>query len=119
MANFSLFKIKKVKEVESDTAIKSDSANGLVKTRIPYTKIRRDFTITPVEVSTQEEIDELLALWGTVRTVTPFVWDHPTEKDQYGNPKQYTVRFKEPIQYEQDAALHNYYTVDSFILSEV
>lgn len=119
MANFSLFKIKKVKEVESDTAIKSDSASGLVKTRIPYTKIRKEFTITPIEVSTQDEMDELLALWKTVRTVTPFVWDHPTQKDQYGNPKQFTVRFKEPIQYEQDAALHNYYTVDAFTLSEV
>ena len=119
MANFSLFKIKKVKEVELDQAIKSDSANGLVKTRLPYTKIRKEFTITPIEVSTQEEIDELLALWRVVRTVNTFVWDHPTQKDQYGNPKQYTVRFKEPIQYEQDASLNNYYTVDTFTLSEV
>lgn len=119
MANFSLFKIKKVKQTEIDLAIKSESASGLVKTRVPYTKIRKEFTITPIEVSTQEEIDELLALWNAVRTTSPFVWNHPTQKDQYGNPKQFTVRFKEPIQYEQDASLHNYYTVDTFTLSEV
>lgn len=119
MANFSLFKIKKVKQTEIDLAIKSESANGLVKTRIPYTKIRKEFTVTPVEVSTQEEIDELLALWNTVRTTSPFIWNHPTQKDQYNNPKQYTVRFKEAIQYEQDASLNNFYTVDSFTLTEV
>lgn len=119
MANFDVFQIKKIKEVEIDTAIKSDSANGLVKTRIPYTKIRKEFTVTPNTVIIQTEMDELLALWNTVRTVQPFVWNHPTKKDQYGNPKQYTVRFKEPIQYEQDASLNNYYTVDVFTLTEV
>ena len=119
MANFDLFKIQKVKETELDTAIKSDSANGLVKTRMPYTKIRKQFTVTPIEVSTQEEIDELLALWETVRTVSPFVWNHPTKKDSYGNPKQYTVRFVDNIQYEQSANLANFYTVDSFTLAEV
>lgn len=119
MGNFSLFQIHKVKEVEIDSAIKSDSANGLVKTRLPYTKIRKEFTITPIQVSTQEEMDELLALWENVRTVVPFVWDHPTKLDAYSNPKQYTVRFKEPLQYEQDASLNNFYTVDSFTLSEV
>lgn len=119
MGNFDLFKIKKVKEVEIDTAIKSESASGLVKTRLPYTKIRKEFTITPINVSTKEEIAELISLWEAVRTVTPFTWDHPTKKDTYGNPKQYVVRFKEPIQYEQDASLANYYTVDTFTLTEV
>lgn len=119
MANFDIFQIKKVKEVELDTAIKSDSANGLIKTRKPYTKIRKEFTITPNTVITQEEMDELLILWEAVRTVTPFVWNHPTKKDTFGNPKQFTVRFKEAIQYEQDASLHNFYTVDTFTLSEV
>jgi len=119
MANFDIFQIKKVKETELDTAIKSESANGLVKTRIPYTKIRKEFTVTPNTVITQEEMDELLALWEAVRTVTPFVWNHPTKKDAFNNPKQFTVRFKEAIQYEQDANLNNYYTVDAFTLSEV
>lgn len=119
MANFDLFKILKVKETELDTAIKSNSANGLVKTRKPYTKIRKQFTITPIEVSTQEEIDELLTLWKAVRTITPFIWDHPTQKDEYNNPKQFTVRFNEALQYEQAANLNNFYTVDSFTLVEV
>lgn len=118
MANFDLFKIQKVKETEIDTAIKSDSANGLVKTRLPYTKIRKEFILTPT-IATQEELDELLALWEAVRTVTPFVWNHPSKLDAFGNPKQFTVRFKDPIQYEQDANIKNYFTVDAFTLSEV
>jgi hypothetical protein len=116
---FNVFQIQKIKEVEVDTAIKSDSANGLVKTRIPYTKIRKEFTVTPNTVIIQAEMDELLELWEAVRTVTPFVWFHPTKKDQYNNPVHYNVRFKEPIQYEQDASLNNYYTVDTFTLTEV
>lgn len=119
MGNFSLFKIKKVKATEIDSSIKSTSANGLVKTRAPYTRNRKEFTVTPVEYSTQQEFNELKTLWDAVRTVTPFTWDHPTEQDAYGNPKQYIVRFKEAIQWEQDASSNNYYNVDAFTLSEV
>lgn len=119
MGNFELFKIEKVKQTELDTAIKSDSANGLVKTRIPYTKIRKQFTITPTAVVTKEELAELRALFDAVRTVTPFIWDNPAELDSLGHPIQYTVRFSENIQFERDSNLHGYYTVDSFTLVEV
>lgn len=119
MANFSLLKIKKLDETEIDTAIKSDSANGLVKTRMPYTKIRKKFTLTITSASTQEEFDELYALWTAVRTITPFVFDHPTEKGSGGFPKQYTVRFESPIVYGQDADVANYYSIEPIVLVEV
>lgn len=119
MANFDLFKIKKIKVKELDTAIKSSSDNGTVKTRAPYTKIRKSFTVTPITYSTDAEFAEFKALWDAVRTVTPFVWNHPTELNDLLLPKQYTVRFKDAPEWEQDAALGNYFQVSEFILEEV
>lgn len=116
---FDLFPIKRVEQKDLDTAIKSTSANGLVKTRLPYTKIRKSFTITPDKYCTQTQIDELLNLYESVRTVNTFIFDHPTQKDELGNPKQYTVRFTEPIVYAQDASNFNYYEVSNFTLEEV
>lgn len=117
MANFSLLKISSVEHTDLDTAIKSSSDSGLVKTRLPFTKIRKLFTVEPVKYSTQEELDELLNLYEAVRTVTPFVFDHPTKKDQYNNPVQYTVRFRENIKYKQTANL--FYEISTFALEEV
>ncbi len=119
MANFDLLKIKNVKYTELDSAIKSKSDNGLVKTRIPYTKIRKVFTLKPVTYSTFEEFSELKNLWDAVRDVTAFVWNHPTEKDAYSNPKQSTVRFRDKIEWEQDASTNNFYQISEFTLEEV
>lgn len=119
MENFSLFKIEKVGETELDTAIKSDSSNGLVKTRLPYTKIRKQFTITPSSIQTKEELDELLTLYSVCRTISPFTWTHPFELDSYNNPKQYIVRFDNNLKWERDSNMHGYYSVESFTLTEV
>ena len=116
---FELLKIEKVKTKEMDTAIKSSSSNGLVKTRLPYTKIRKQFDITVTKVSTKEEVDELLGLFEAVRTITPFVFNHPTMQDSFGNPKQFTVRFKENIEVEDDANYAGYYIISPFTLEEV
>lgn len=116
---FDIFPIKRVEQKDLDTAIKSSSANGLVKTRLPYTKIRKSFIITPDKYCTQDEFDELINLYEAIRTVGTFVFDHPTQKDLSGNPKQYTVRFAEPIVYSQDASNQNYYEVNAFTLEEV
>lgn len=116
---FELLKIEKVKTKELDTAIKSNSSNGLVKTRLPYTKIRKQFDITVTKVSTKEEVDELLNLFNTVRTITPFTFTHPTEKDAYNFNKQYNVRFRENIEVENDANFAGFYIVSPFTLEEV
>lgn len=116
---FELLKIEKVKEKDIDSAIKSTSSNGLVKTRLPYTKIRKQFDITVNKVSTEEEKNELETLFNIHRTITPFVFNHPTNKDSFGNPKQYTVRFTENIEIEVDANYKGYYVISNFTLEEV
>ncbi len=116
---FELLKIEKVKTKETDTAIKSSSSNGLVKTRLPYTKIRKQFDITVTKVSTKEEVDELNDLFNGVRTINPFIFNHPDEKDSFGNPKQYNVRFRENIEIERDANFAGFYIVSPFTLEEV
>lgn len=116
---FALLKIEKVKSKDIDTAIKSNSSNGLVKTRLPYTKIRKQFEVTVTKVSTKEEVDELLNLFNAVRTISPFIFTHPTEKDAYGFNKQYTVRFNDNIEIENDANYAGFYLVSPFTLSEV
>jgi hypothetical protein len=118
MANFDILKIEKVKSKDLDTAIKSDSANGLVKTRLPYTKIRKQFTLT-IPISSEEEQQELQDLYDVVRTVTPFVWNHPTKKDINGNPMQYTVRFNGPVEIEQDGTRKGHYNIAPLVLVEV
>ena len=119
MAYFELLKIKACKEKDLDTAIKSTSENGTVVTRMPYTKIRKSFEITPVKASTKEEKDELKNLFDVVRTVTPFTFYHPYEDDEQGNPIQYTVRFKENIEISKDAEYAGYYVISPFTLEEV
>lgn len=116
---FQVLPIKRIEQKDLDTAIKSSSANGLVKTRMPYTKVRKSFTITPDKYCTQEEFDELIDLYEAVRTVSTFVFDHPTQVDQSNNPKQYVVRFTEPITYSQDGSSMNYYEINAFTLEEV
>ena len=116
---FSLLKIKRIEQKDIDTAIKSTSANGTVKTRMPYTKIRKSFVITPDKYSIKEELDELISLYNTVRTVSTFIFDHPTERDLSNNPVQYVVRFTEPIIYSQDGSTHSYYEINQFTLEEV
>ena len=116
---FDLLPIKRVEQKDLDVAIKSSSANGLVKTRLPYTKIRKSFTVTPDKYCTEAEFNELNNLYEAIRTVGTFIFDHPTQKDLLGNPKQYTVRFTEPIVYSQDASMNNYYEINAFTLEEV
>ena len=116
---FDIFPIKRIQDKELDVAIKSSSANGLVKTRTPYTKIRKSFTVTPDKYCTVEEFNELDMLFQSVRTVSPFLFNHPTKKDDFGNPKQYMVRFTESIVYSQDASNNKYYEVEPFTLEEV
>lgn len=116
---FTKLPIKRIQEKDLDTAIKSNSANGLVKTRKPYTKIRKTFTVTVDKYCTKEEFDELNNLFESVRTVTPFLFTHPTKLNQAGFPMQYTVRFTENITYSQDGSSSNYYEIDAFTLEEV
>lgn len=115
---FDILPIRRVEETEIDTAIKSSSANGTVKTRKPYTKIRKSFTISTAQFVTASEFLELDTLYKSVGTVTPFVFDHPTEiKD--GHPAQYTVRFTEPIKFSRDANNALYFEIADFKLEEV
>lgn len=116
---FDLLQIKRIEEKELDVAIKSTSANGLVKTRMPYTKVRKSFKVSPISLSTAEEFNELYMLYTSVRTVMPFLFDHPTIKTKSGNPVQYNVRFTEPIVWSQDASNNNYYQIEDFNLEEV
>lgn len=109
---FTLLKIEKVREEDLDTAIKSDSANGLVKTRLPYTKIRKKFTLT-IPVSKKDERDEVKGLYEANRTVLPFVFTNPDDGQDY------TVRFAEKVITELDATLANHYNIDNIILEEV
>lgn len=116
---FDVLKIKDIEETELDVAITSDSANGLVKTRAPYTKVRKSFIISPNTYSTDDEFNEVKLLWDTVRTVLSFTFSHPTEKDSFGNPKQYTVRFKEALKWKQSASSGDFYQISPFTLVEV
>lgn len=115
---FQLLPIKRIEQKDLDVAIKSTSSNGLVKTRMPYTKVRKSFTVTPDKYCTYDEFNELYALYESVRTVTSFVFDHPTQVTLQGNPKQYIVRFTEPITYAQDGSAMNYYEINPFTLEE-
>lgn len=110
--------VKSIKETELDTAIKSVSANGLVKTRQPYTKIRKQFELTLPSYITEDEFNVLYNLWKAVRTVSTFVVTHPTRQEN-GVNVQYTVRFAEAIQFSQDASHNNYYEVETIKLEEV
>lgn len=116
---FDLLMIEKIKEKDLDTAIKSTSENGTVVTRLPYTKIRKQFTITPTKVSTYEEMNEVYSLFEVVRTVSPFTFTHPSKKDVDNNPVQYTVRFKDNIEIDEDANYAGFYIVNDFVLEEV
>lgn len=116
---FNLLPIIKIEQKDLDTAIKSSSANGLVKTRKPYTKIRKQFTVSPDKYCTKVEFDELKGLYDAVGTVSTFVFDHPTERDNLDNPVQYTVRFSEPIVYSQSGNMYSYYEINAFVLEEV
>lgn len=115
---FDILPIRRVEETDLDTAIKSTSANGTVKTRKPYTKTRKSFTISTPQFVTDEEFNELNTLYKSVGTVTPFTFDHPTEiKD--GHPAQYIVRFTEAIKFARDANNAGYYEISDFKLEEV
>lgn len=118
MANFENLKFSQVQETDMDKAIKSKSENGLVKTRLPYTKIRKSFMCTPV-LATQVEVDELTTLFNTVRSVLSFLWTHPYEEASPGVPKTYTVRFKENIKITKDGKMNGFYKIEPFTLEEV
>lgn len=106
-----------IKESEIDTAIKSVSANGLVKTRMPYSKIRKSFELELPTYITEEEFQVLYTLWQSVRTISSFTVTHPTRLSSEVNV-QYVVRFSESISFKQ-VAPNNYYQVDTIKLEEV
>jgi len=118
MANFDLLKIAQIEDSELDSAVKSQSSNGLVKTRKRFTRIRKTFTITAT-IATQEERDEIYNLFQGVRTISSFVFDHPTEVDGGLNPIQYTVRFKENLKITQLGNKNGFYEIAPFVLEEV
>lgn len=118
MANFDLLKIENISEEDVDTDIRSKAANGLVKTRARFTKTRKKFTLKIANPTTQEEVDELKALYAINRTVTSWVFTHPTETTA-GNPTTYQVRFEKPIKITQLGAKANLFSVDDITLEEV
>lgn len=117
MANFELLKIEEIEDQDLDTDIKSTSESGLVKARRRFTKIRKQFTLNITEYSTQEEVDELRALYNVNRTVGVWEFTHPTEIEG-GSPKTYQVRFSKRIVIKQVGSKGNYYNISDITLEE-